>query len=589
MTNSNPFPHHVRLCHQAGLYRAMTDPLWLARDIMGYDRMDDEFHGPMMEEMWNRDLRRPLIRAAIKEQVESGLLPKLFIETAMEAGRLYEKNNGECWARDHFKTTTKIVQCAKNILIWPEITIAHWHAVEGKAIEASKELGDHFFTNTDFRSLRPEVMPDRNDKQFNKASGFTVNRRRKIGGVYQKKERHATCFPKGAGAEVTGGHAAMGWPDDIIGQSTIDDSALPKIKNWWGSTVTHVIRTDGGWIDATYTPWDEDEIYVDWERDKTGWDCRVRACMEDEDGKPDYHGTPVLYDLKWIKKKQRDSLCNFPYQMMCDRVPDSERRWPVDWTGHCEIDWAMEGAGRTFVLSDPAPMGLSLRGYKDRVRGDTGKDWWAISVVRLRVRGDFQDIILLDGSASQGWSDSQGYDEACRLMKKWGTRYFFDEDYQNQLFGAFYKAARRNGIQPYLERRKDGTGFQLPKYLESYIKNAKKQRFQKLCDRATAGEVFVVSKGDPDKVCPERFWRGNNETTGALTQARKWIPRRGGESNLKWDDHFDSWARATDSKLQQFAAQPETAKQAAEAFKSDPYGHFRRSQERSGPTISRYI
>ena len=102
----------------------------------------------------------------------------------------------------------------------------------------------------------------------------------------------------------------MGWPDDIIGQGTIDDSGLPKIKNWWGSTVKHVIRTDGGWNVGTYTPWDEDELYVDWERDPVAWDCRVRACME-TDGKPDYDGTPVLYDKRWIKKKQRDPLAGW--------------------------------------------------------------------------------------------------------------------------------------------------------------------------------------------------------------------------------------------------------------------------------------
>ena len=540
---SSTLSHQINLERQALLLRAMTDPMWLGREVMGYDRLTDAFHRPMMEEMWNRFLRRPLVRAAIREQVESGILQPVFLKTALESGREYTKNTGECWARDHYKTTVKIVEKAKNILVWPEITIAHWHAVEAKAIECSLELGDHFFKNKQFRLIRMEIMPKTVDKRFSTASGFSVNRREVIGGVYQKKERHATFFPKSAGAEVTGGHAVEGWLDDIVGQSTIDDSGMPKARRWLGHTVGHVIRTDGGWLDATYTPWDEDDVMTDWEKDPVAWDIRTRACREDEDGKPDYHGTPVLYDDRWIKRKQRDSQCNFPYQMMCDRVPDSERRWPNDWDGHCEASWALEGNGRTFVLSDPAPMGLSLRGDKDRVRGDTGKDWWSISVVRLRVRGDFQDLILLDGSASQHWSDAQGYDEVCRLMKLHKTNMFFDEDYSNQLFGPFHKAARRNNVMPYLQRRKDGSGYQLPKYNESYIKNAKKVRFQKLCDRAEMGEIHIA------KSCPTKFWRGDGDTTGALTQIAKWIPRKGGESNLKWDDHADSWARGTDSAL----------------------------------------
>jgi hypothetical protein len=210
----------------------------------------------------------------------------------------------------------------------------------------------------------------------------------------------------------------------------------------------------------------------------------------------------------------------------------------------------MAGNGRVFVLSDPAPMGLSLRGDKDRVRGDTGKDWWSIAVVRLRVRGDFQDLILLDGSASQSWTDSQGYDEACRLMQAWGTKLFFDEDYSGgQYFETFMKACKRAGVMPYTEPDSKGLR-KWPMYKESYQKHAKNKRFQKLCDMATSGAVWI------SETCPEAFWKGDGDTTGALTQAQKWIPRKGGESSLKKDDHFDSWARATDRALQKFSPKP---------------------------------
>lgn len=541
--------HQRTVERQRLLLRVMTDPLWFAREVLGYDRLTDSYHGPMMEEMWRRDMRRPLLRAALREQVESGVLPAVFLKTAESAGTLYYKDECEEHARDHYKTTMLIARCAKIILLWPEVTIAHWHCVEDKAIECALELGDHFLKNREFRALRPEVMPMTTNRKFCSAQkGFTVVRK-VARGEYAKRERHPTFFPKGASAEVTGGHAAIGWLDDIIGQSTINDSQMPVVRRWLGSTVAHVIRTDGGFKWVTGTPWDEDDVYVDMEKNPTDWDVRVRACME-TDGKRDYNGTPVLYDMRWIKRKMRDPLCNFPYQMMCDRVPDSERRWPADWDGKCGLEWAMEGNGRVFVLSDPAPMGLSLRGEKDKQRGTTGKDWWSIAVVRLRVREDFQDIILLDGVHSQSWSDAEGYDEACRLLKKWSTSMFFDEDYSGgQLFGAFRAAARRAGVRVHFERDSQGRT-RLPQYNESYIKSAKKHRFQKLCNRAELGELWVADS------CPSEFLLGNGDTTGALTQASKWIPRKGGESNLKWDDDFDSWSRATDTKLQDFAPHP---------------------------------
>ena len=539
----------------------MTDPRVLVA-VLGYNKITESFHIPMMEDMWNRDMRRPFVREMLAEQVELGLLPKLFLDTAMAAGPAYYKDEGECWARDHYKTTVFIVRCAKLALLCPRITIGHWHAVEKKAIEASDELGDHFMTNREFRALRMEIMPKTTNKKFVTRDGFSLDDFQRIRQLYGQagkhipKERHPTFFPKGASAVVTGGHCWVGWLDDIVDENTINDSQMPVVRAWLGKTVSHVVRTDGGVKWATYTPWDEDDVMVDWEKDKAAWECRVRACRETE-GKPDYEGVPVLYDERWIKKKQRDPQIDFPYQMMCDRVPDSERRWPLGWAGHCKKAWAMEGNGRIFVLSDPAPMGLSLRGEKDRVRGTTGKDWWAISVVRLRVRGDFQDMILMDGSASQQWSDAEGYDEACRLMKFWGTNLFLDEDYSGgQGFEAFWKATRRNGVMPYTEL--DGKGRRMwPKYLESYVSKAKNKRFQKLCDMASAGAVWIAES------CPEAFWKGDGDLTGALTQAAKWIPRKGGESSLKWDDHFDSWARATDRKLQQFAPQPRVASDAS--------------------------
>jgi hypothetical protein len=534
---------------QMRLFRAMLDPLWFCR-LLGYDRVSEEFHGPMLLDMAKRDLRRPLVRAAIKEQEDAGLLHPMFYEAAMDAGPEYTNDELEEWSREHFKTSCLIARCAKLILLWPEVTIAHWHCVEDKAIECSVELAGHFIRNKELRALRPEIMPTKADKRFSTSKGFTVKRRGKIAGKYVKTERHPTFFPKGASAEVTGGHAVVGWLDDIIGESTIQDSQMPVVRAWLSNTVANVVRTDGGWTWTTGTPWDEDDVYVDMERDPHV-DHRVRACRE-TNGVPDYDGKPVLYDDKWLRKKATKLHASYAYQMMCDRVPDSERRWPRDWDGFIKLGDALEGKGCIFVLSDPAPMGLSLRGEKDRMRGDTGKDWWSIAVVRLRVRGDFQDVVLLDGVHSQFWTDVEGYDQVCRLMKKWNTRYFFDEDYSGgQLFAPFRRAAVRHGLNPYYERDTKGR-FALPRYKESYIKNAKKQRFQKLCDRAVVGEVFIADS------CPESFWKGDGFATGALTQASKWIPRRSGESSLKWDDDFDSWSRATDSALQKFAPQPAT-------------------------------
>ena len=98
------------------LYKAMVDPMWLGREVMRYDRLTDDYHKPMMEVMWDRDMRRPLFRAAIAEQQEAGLLPPIFLEEVdrrIRASGLYYKEELEEHPRDHYKTTMFIIRSTK--------------------------------------------------------------------------------------------------------------------------------------------------------------------------------------------------------------------------------------------------------------------------------------------------------------------------------------------------------------------------------------------------------------------------------------------------------------------------------------------
>ena len=144
------------------------------------------------------------------------------------------------------------------------------------------------------------------------------------------------------------------------------------------------------------------------------------------------------------------------------------------------------------------------------------------------------------------------------------------------MFAVFRRAAIRNGVQAFYERDKKQR-IRLPQFNESYVKSAKKQRFQKLCDRAALGEVWISDS------CPESFWKGDG-----VGRPKEWIPRRGGESSLKWDDDADSFSRSTDSKLQKFAPQPAENKPEV-VYAMDPFGRNRAPEAQRGPTITRYV
>jgi hypothetical protein len=340
--------------------------------------------------------------------------------------------------------------------------------------------------------------------------------------------------------------------DDVIGENTIADSLMPKVRKWLGSTVRPVLNP-GGRMWVTGTHWDDDDIYMDMRKSDRDYDCRVRACYE-KDGEPDWNGQPVLLKRREIEQIRRDPNMNsflFSCQYMLDPLPAGERRWQKGEEQGCTVKEA-GGPGVVFVLSDPAPAGISLRGEKDKQRGESGKDWWSLAVVKIRVRTDYQEIILLHGEHGQTWGLSEGHARACKLLQRFGTRYFFNESYSGDSWtDDFLSVARSMGVRPYLEKREGH--WKLPKYKDSYSKNQKNLRFGELCDRNNRGE-FVICDSVPDD-----FLYGDRNHTGFLTQMRKWMPLQNGRNNLKWDDDGDVVARATDSGLQKFAPKTEFA------------------------------
>jgi len=489
---------------KSDLERALTDSFWLGTEILKYDRLSPTFHKPMMDEMDERDRRRPLFREAY---------PALALP-----GQRYKKDECELWPRDHYKTTAFIVRAIKWILADPNIAIAIWHKVEEKAQEAAQEIGNHFLKNDDLRRLRPEIMPSKLAKRFLTASGFVLRRK--------DFRRHPTVYAKGAEATVTGGHCDIGWMDDIIDQTTVDEGGMPRCRGWIGNTVGNVVRTDGGFKWNTMTPWDEHDISEDFEK-SPDWDFRVRSCLE-TDGKMDYSGQPVLYDMEWIEKKRRDPHMNFPLQMMCDRTVKTEKAWSSKCEQFCTLKEA-SGAGFVVVLGDTSPRNVGTEtNEKASYRGDGKKDFWSNCAVKLRRRGERNEIILLDGSFSQDWDYTEGFAEMARLQKRWHAngigveakhQQFRDMILDNLRAACRAAGARYNPIQ-----------------LESTTKG-KNARFALLAARASQDEFLIcdsVPKGFLD-----RF----------LAQAREYRALGAGKNSLQYDDDVDVVSYACDPSL----------------------------------------
>jgi hypothetical protein len=485
------------------LKRAQTDLYFLCTEILKYDKLTPTFHQPMMVELDDRTRRR-------------------------RKGK-YVKDELELWPRDHFKTTVRIGQVIQQILYDPNTAIAMAHAVDEKSQEFVEEVGNHLMKNDDLRRLRPEIMPSKLAKKWLTSDQFTVRRQN---GVYR---RHPTLQGKGASSEVTGGHADIYLLDDIVGQSTVDDNGMPKLRSWYRSTVRNVLRTDGGWIWATGTRWDTNDIWSDFLA-SPDWDVRVRAALE-TDGKPDYAGSPVLYDLKWIERKRRELGPAFGPQMMNDPSPASEKAWDPSLCEHyISKKDALIGRGLTVVLSDPAP--AQIGSADRRKRGDGEKDYWTIATVKFRNAGMRRDIILLDLRSSKEWDVDEGFRQICLQQRKWGAAHVAVESV-GQAIALYHDTHRKIARQEHVLHNPI-------KLTNTY--HGKKAYYASLVSRAKADEFLICSETVPEY-----------ELEMFLDQARecRWIEGTT-RNTLKYDDHMNVVSFATDSAFSDLVPYPST-------------------------------
>jgi hypothetical protein len=421
---------------------------------LGYDKLTEEFHKPILDE-WDKRWR------------------------LRQRGR-FSQDEFEAWARYYYKTTCRIAFVIKLLMKDPKLSFIWWHAVERTANDAAEEIAKHLQFNKELRKIwdpKLTILPHPTKKKWFAAGQFRLK---------SKFLGPPTLRSYGAGSEATGGHADIGVLDDIIGLNDIMDNLMPKKRKWFGATVMNVISPEG-FLLGTGTRWDYEDIYKDW-LESPNWACRVRACYE-TDGTPDAQGKAVLFSRKVIKRKSSNmSSFEFDCQMMNDPTPSGERIWDVE---RCEHFVGVRDArhhGTVFVLSDPAPAKVGSTDSRDETRrADGSKDEWAIAVVKIQMNGQRQEIVLLDGSASRLWTKDEGFDECARLAKKWGTPLIANEATGQAV--ALYEEDLRKAC------RRMGSGFQPVKLGWTYL--GKKNYVEALASKALRDE-FLICETVPD-------------------------------------------------------------------------------------------
>lgn len=512
------------------LRRAQTDLWWLLTEVLDKHWLDEKFHKPKCEEL---DEARAAYHESLRLKKPSRPLLKL-------------------WPRDHGKSQIEEGQIVQDFLCRPDNMGTLYHAIRKLGQDQVVAIGKHFQTNETLRSfLPPELMPAKADKKWASASGFRFK---------CCPSKDPSMVGDGAGAESTGRHSRIVTCDDIIGLNDILDSQIPKKRDWFQSTVAHVLWTRGGWLRANATRWDEYDLCADWI--KSGhWQIQFApAWVDPETGDPASvrkalagDAVPTLYtNDELMSKVNKYQMTDYVVscQLQNSPIADTERAWVADQCEHfIDAKEALSGPGTIFVLSDPAPALVgSMDQRQERLRGDATKNYWSVAVGRIRLNGNRMERVLLDGVHSKEWPTSVGFDVLMQQCDYWRTPYLFHEVYGG--LGADHdelalQASQRNGVYLFLEAQ--GSTLRLPRFANSYALNAKVLRMERLADIAKRGE-FLISKG-----CSEAFLYGDKDKTGFLTQMRKLRIGTGGKTNLVLDDDADVTARLTDSALEQYA------------------------------------
>ena len=502
--------------------------------------------------------------------------------------RWYDKHRDEprlaIWmARGRHKTTLVVTWIIQEILRDPEQSHRYWHAVNDLASEFSNEVVSHFKNNDRLRWLDPVGYDPVTDRRYNIFPTKQSTRWYKTGkgdasikvgskSRFGAGTRSATLRAQGQTSEVTGAHInGTAWMDDIIAESTILNNELHKVAAWYRRSVVPVV--DSKKFRVVGTPWPGQTIYKQWM--KSGrWrtmivpgaiaesDEEFKARLESGEKKvhflPDYKFTNPMHRPKeqieiakqTLLDEQEDMHGDFGPQIMMDDEPESDRFWTDGCEHLCALErdasgmpGALEGAGVFVVLSDPAPWKEgSWKSIGEKQRGDGTKDEWAIAVLRVRVRGDLWEAILIDGDASMTWGETQGCDVACGFMKRWRTNIFISED-PNSWHERMIEAARRNGVA--MRRDRDGG----PLKYEIYNKSQRKTTaFSALCDLAREQRFYICRE-----TCSKSFLDGDGAHTGFLTQARKARRVKEGMWTLRYDDRIDVASRVMDPVIRGLA------------------------------------
>lgn len=317
-------------------WSARTDKMWLARNILGYDRLVDHVHGPMTAKLQQFPVPFPKIALAHDVCANGKWKYRPWNDPYDLTG---SRRALILFSRGYFKTTLNtITDIIQWLLNYPHLAYALIFASDQKGQDTLKnEIKAHFQYNQKLRELFPDYCPQKRVGDWGTAESFILPNR---DAILQELKRPPRKEPSLSTISLdksgTGMHYDVIKCSDIVeATNVLTPQQREQVKYRFGLLPNLLVKTPGkgsGWIHVEGTFYHADDLYSamvkDW-RKKTpedrDWDIFIGGCFQRDTGKeaPRYDPLEMLLPFRLDKDKRR--IPTWPEMDTIDKLEKEEK------------------------------------------------------------------------------------------------------------------------------------------------------------------------------------------------------------------------------------------------------------------------
>lgn len=292
-------------------YRGRRDAYWLAREVLGYKKVEWDVHWPIFKILQHFSVP-PEDEFCIYDRALTGGVYRPYVD-AMSLPETRRRMILD--PRGHFKTTLNVVvHTIQWLLNYPDVCVLIVHAKQQIAEDILGEVKAHFLQNSILKELYPDYCP-----KNVRSSG--TNERLVLPNRQNKTRKEPSVGTSSIETIVAGSHYDVIKFTDIV---TLENSgtreAIKKTIYAFGM-YRPVLVTPDCWIDVEGTCYEYTDLYnktIDDEAKLSPgdrqWSIHVRGCYKKDTGGLPYTFLPEERNLPNLKDENGQPVSWFPAQ-----------------------------------------------------------------------------------------------------------------------------------------------------------------------------------------------------------------------------------------------------------------------------------